>query len=92
MKRVFYRPKALADIQALFAYSRSEWGEDQAADYLNGLEALCSALAKLPKLGRPAGDYRRFRYERHVLFYRVERSRIVIVRILHERMVPARHL
>jgi toxin ParE1/3/4 len=92
VKRVLYRPKAVADLKQVLSYSRKEWGDALAEDYLAGLEATCSSLGKFPRLGRQAGDYRRFRYERHVIFYRSERAQIIVVRILHERMVPKRHL
>jgi plasmid stabilization system protein ParE len=48
------------------------------------------------KKGTPCDDlspgYWRFREGRHVIFYRLSVRTVDVIRILHERMLPRRHL
>ncbi|HWL88372.1 MAG TPA: type II toxin-antitoxin system RelE/ParE family toxin, partial [Polyangiaceae bacterium] len=65
---------------------------EQAIKYLTALHACFRELGAAT--GRP---YRvRHRYQRqgkHVVFFRIESNgRVVIIRILHERMLPSKHL
>jgi toxin ParE1/3/4 len=56
----------------------------------------CQTMADNPGLGRPCDDVRpglrRLEHRKHVIFYRQEREGILISRILHERMLPDRHV
>ncbi len=70
------------------------WGEAQAARYLTELEACCQMLADNPEPGRGCDDIRpglrRMESRKHVIFYRRESKGILVVRILHQRMLPGR--
>ena len=85
-----------SDLDAIFDYTAEQWGVDQAAAYLAGLEQAMQRLGDFPELGASAADvrpgYRRLRHKRHVIFYRLAGSVIRIERILHERMDAANHL
>lgn len=91
MKLVF-TPKAAKDLSTIAAYSLREWGEDQARNYLQGLELACGDLVRNFGLGREIDGFRRRRYERHLIYYLCKDEAILVVRILHERMLPSRHL
>ena len=71
------------------------WGEAQAARYLDQLEACCQMVAGNPALGRACNHIRpglhRAESGKHVIFYRRESAGILVVRILHQRMLPERH-
>lgn len=89
--------KAESDLLDIARYTLDRWGEDQAIRYLNNLEACCEQLARNPDLGRTCDDIlpglRRMEHGRNVLFYRQEKSgRVLISRILHQRMLPKRHM
>jgi len=43
-------------------------------------------------LQSPRAGYRRLRIRHHIVYYREQADRIAIVRVLHERMDPDRHL
>jgi toxin ParE1/3/4 len=84
------------DLQEIAEYTRAKWGDAQAAAYHFLLERACLhiipenvALARKvesrPKLWR-------WRCEHHIVYFRREADAIVIVRVLHERMLPLRHL
>ena len=87
--------RAESDLLNIGAYTLRTLGKAQATRYLNELEACCRSLAANPALGRRCTEIRRglrrFEIGRHVLFYRKERSGILILRILHQSMLPVRH-
>jgi toxin ParE1/3/4 len=87
--------RAEADLVSIGAYTIRQWGQAQAAHYLDELETCCQTIADNPQLGRACDDVRpdlrRHEHGMHVLFYRTERGGILIIRILHQRMLPGRH-
>ena len=89
-------PKAIEDMEGIWLYSFKRWGEDQAGRYTDGLIAGFEFLVQNPEAGMACDHirltYRRYLIKRHVAFYRVTRYGIKIVRVLHDRMLPERHL
>ena len=88
--------RAEADMLSIGAYTLRTWGESQAIRYLGDLEACCQMLADNPALGRTCDDVRpglrRMEFGRHVVFYREDTGGILVSRILHQRMLPERHV
>lgn len=88
--------KAAADLEAIWDYTARRWNEDQAERYLRLLQNGIQTLAADPLLGGSCEElragYRKLLVGTHVMFYRIDRDRIEIVRILHARMDFARHL
>lgn len=91
-----FSQRAEADLLEIGAYTLRRWGEDQTARYIDDLEACCQMLAANPALGRVCDEIRpglrRMECGRHVVFYRHETGSILVVRILHSRMLPERHV
>ena len=87
---------AEADLINIGEYTTRTWGEEQAARYLDKLEACCRGLAENPNLGLKSDDVHpgllRMKQGKHVLFFRREAAGILISRILHERMLPEKQL
>lgn len=85
-----------ADIEAISRDSIGRWGLARAEDYILGLHRVLETLAAFPEAGRDVGElrpgYRRFEHERHSIFYRQIEDGILVVRVLHQRMQPRRHL
>lgn len=94
--RVHYTKDAERDLDAIAEYTRAHWGVAQCARYLDFLERTCEHI--LPsnlKHARPVPQrpqLLRWRCERHVIYLRRIEGGIEIVRILHERMLPEKHL
>jgi toxin ParE1/3/4 len=87
--------RAEADLLSIGDYTLRTWGEAQAGRYLGDLETCCQMLADNPRLGRSCDDVRhglrRMEHGKHVVFYRLEKAGgILVVRILHQRMLPER--
>ncbi|MEE8057984.1 MAG: type II toxin-antitoxin system RelE/ParE family toxin [Pseudomonadales bacterium] len=87
------------DIKHITKQSISDFGERQTDKYLNGLEESLQLLADKPKLGRvlthgnlTKKEYHCHRYVSHVIYYRQRKRDIFIVRILHKKMLPEKHL
>jgi toxin ParE1/3/4 len=94
--RVHVLRQALADLREIGRYTRRRWGLEQRNRYLAELDACFQHLAETPSLGRPYAPvppYWRVTQGAHVVFFRREDGGdVVIVRVLHARMLPERHL
>lgn len=88
--------RAEADLLEIADYTLCTWGEAQCERYLEQLEQCCQRLAEQQVLGRPCDviqpGLRRRDQGKHVIFYRRTGEDIVVVRILHERMLPELHI
>jgi toxin ParE1/3/4 len=86
--------EAEADIDQIAAYTTETWGAAQTDRYLGELEDAFQLLAQSSRIGRScetiwAGLYR-FEVGKHVAFYQVEANGILVVRVLHQQMIPVR--
>lgn len=76
-------------------YTLRTWGPAQTVKYIDTLELPCKRLASAPGSGRPCDDIRpglyRSEVRRHVIFCRRVADDIVVVRILHQQMLPRLH-
>ncbi len=92
MATLRFSGRAKADLIEIGAYTLRSWGEGQTVRYLQALNDCAKMLARRPGIGRPCDWIRpglyRFEQGRHVVFYRRERRGILVVRILHQSMLP----
>lgn len=89
-------PAAERDLESIWKYTREEWGLEQAERYIDLLTEALQVLADSPK-SAPACDhiragYRRRLVERHTVYFRIMDYGIAVIRVLHDRMDPPRHL
>jgi toxin ParE1/3/4 len=84
-----------ADLLNIGDYTLDRWGKEQTVRYLAQMEAGCQRLADQPFLGRACDRIRPglhcMEVGGHILFYRPASEFVLIVRILHKSMLPARH-
>ncbi len=75
------------DLENIFDYTAHEFGINQAVFYVSGFEEVFMSLSANPGLGRKRDEIknglRSFVKESHIIFYRVLKNHIRIVRILH---------
>jgi toxin ParE1/3/4 len=96
MKAFRVSPAARGDLEEIWNYTASRWGEEQAERYTRALAEACQDLADRRKQGRAIDDIRAGYYKlaagSHFLFYRLAGDGTIdIVRILHQRMdIPER--
>ncbi|MBO9471887.1 type II toxin-antitoxin system RelE/ParE family toxin [Endozoicomonas sp. G2_2] len=93
-----YRLSNLAarDFETIYEYTLLNFGTGQADVYTEQLDQVMRLLCGSPHVGRECssiGDgVLRHDHRHHVIFYRVRAEDIFIIRILHSRMEPLRHL
>lgn len=96
MSKVILSPKASQDLSAIWDYTFSQWGIEQAEKYVRELWAMMEYAANNPIKSVDIGDvrreYRKSRSGSHVIFFKVTGNGIDVVRILHQKMDFERHL
>ncbi len=94
--RVCISPAAEADLADIYDYSHATWGETQAATYVDTLVARFKWLAVNHLLWQARDDLRPGLYGRaegkHLIVFRDGGDHLQVLRVLHQRMDPARHL
>jgi toxin ParE1/3/4 len=94
--RVVVSPAAEADLAGIHEYTIGNWGEGAAAAYIDTLVSRFKWLAVNRSLWQARDDLRPGlfgRYEgQHLIVFRDGGDHLQIVRVLHRRMDPARHL
>lgn len=79
-------------LDEIYQYSRKQWGEEKADQYIRGLFEAIENIKNRPWVSRPIPaefgvDGYFFRYEKHFIYWRRFKSgEIYVVTILHERM------
>ena len=73
----------------------SSWGNEQAKEYAQNIDAALIKLAQYPDFGRERNEVyngaKSFPVEKHIVFYQVSDNGIDVARILHQRMDPSKH-
>lgn len=96
MLEIVYTEKAEQDLVEIGLYTWNEWGEEQYLKYMMLLREICEdILPRSHRLAREVPGRRgmlRWRCERHVIYFRLTDDELEIVRVLHERMLPKKHL
>jgi toxin ParE1/3/4 len=95
---VHYTEEAENDIAEAAEYTRAMWGDAQRDWYLDVLERTCEVI--IPQnatfgIAKPVPERPelfRWRVEHHYVYFRKVDDGIEIVRVLHERRDPERHL
>ena len=89
-------PAAVADLDSIWTHTVETWDQDQAETYMLAVSSALDLLATHPQLGHSCEDvragYRRHTCGSHMIFYRQRADGIDVVRILHVRMDPDKHL
>ena len=87
---------AKRDLERIGEYTRAEWGAAQKRKYLGQIKDGFKAVRDTPGIGTQRNDIhdglRSHPVRKHVIFYRVTRTELAIVRVLHQSMNPELHL
>ncbi len=88
--------KAVADLENIWNYTVEVWSASQAEEYylllIDGFEELAANAEKGRNYDEIEPGLRGFRIGKHIVFYLVFKSRIEVVRVLHEQMDLKWHL
>ncbi len=89
-------PAAREDLENIFKYGRENFGMERSSRYLDNLKDRIWQLAETPEIAmRREGllpDARSLLVEKHIIFCRLNRNRVEVIRILHGRQDVGRHL
>ena len=89
-------PAAKTDLKNIYQYGLRQWGQSRSESYLDHIKEQLWALIEQPLIGVDRSELlsgaRSLRIESHILFYRVNPETLDIIRVLHERQDPSRHL
>jgi toxin ParE1/3/4 len=95
MKAIAFSPAAEADMEAIWDYSVSHWGPDQADRYVDDIPDTCRSLAMEIKRGRVVDvrrGYLKMSSGSHMIYFRDGADGIDVIRVLHGRQDVDRHL
>ena len=96
MKRLVLTEIAKSDLASIRRYSTRIWGRDQTSKYIDDLRDTMKALVRGTVVTRPRQDLGpgvlMATSGRHIIFFEADDSRILVVRVLHDRMDYRRHL
>lgn len=89
-------PAAQRDLSSIWDFAQERWDVWQVEIYVNEIRAAIERTADDPQRGRACDEiregYRRYSTGSHLLFYVESAQGVDVVRILHQRMDPTRHL
>lgn len=89
-------PTAKTDLKDIYQYGLRQWGQTQSESYLENVKEQLWMLTEQPKIGIDRSELllgvRSLPIESHTLFYRVTSDAVEIIRVLHSRQDPQRHL
>ena len=96
MTKIEFTHDAERDLINIFLYGIEQFGPVQAERYAKTLNAKIEMAAEHPDFGADYGfvveGVRRYVSVSHAIYYRPKQSGILVLRVLHGRMDPARHL
>ena len=96
MSRYRLTPAAQRDLSSIWDFSEERWDAQQAERYVREIQAAIERIAADPLRGRTVDDiregYRRYAIGSHLVFYIERDDAVDVIRILHQRMDPTRHL
>lgn len=82
--------KAVSDLEEIWLYTLEKWSVDQADRYYNLIIDEINSICKNHSAGKSMEHirkgYRASKVKSHLIFYRVLKDTIEVIRILHERM------
>lgn len=88
--QIILSPRAQVDLRNAHVYTVSTHGKTQAQKYLSLLEDGINQLLDNPEIGRARDDvksgYRSLNVEKHIIFYKIQKTDIHILGVIHGRM------
>ncbi len=89
-------PAAQRDLSSIWDYTQERWDARQAETYVLEIRGAIERIAARPDRGRACDEiragYRRYAIGSHLIFFVETDSGVDVIRILHQRMDPTRHL
>lgn len=88
--------RAEQDLMDIWLYTEERWGPAQADAYLDAIALGVQRLVEHPEAGTKRDSvrdgYRVLFIQQHAVYYRLTPTGVHVVRVLHGRMDPLRHV
>ncbi|MFT4259580.1 type II toxin-antitoxin system RelE/ParE family toxin [Microbacterium sp.] len=89
-------PAAQRDLSSIWDYTAERWDQHQAETYVYEIRAAVERIVGDPRRGGACDEiragYRRYSIGSHLLYLVESSDGVDVIRILHQRMDPSRHL
>lgn len=89
-------PAAQRDLSSIWDYTAERWDGQQAETYVLEIRSAIERISEQPERGRSIDEiragYRRYAIGSHLIFFIARTGGVDVIRILHQRMDPTRHL
>jgi toxin ParE1/3/4 len=98
MPQFLFTDDSKQDLIQIRRFTVERWGHEQSGHYLGNLKKTLQLLSEMPSMGKTCCEelgknLNLFLFGSHVIYYHlISDERIVVVAILHQSMVPAKHL
>ncbi|MCF6320021.1 MAG: type II toxin-antitoxin system RelE/ParE family toxin [Proteobacteria bacterium] len=96
MRKLIFHDYAKLELKRIRKYTVKNWGTNQAGKYLSELRHTLQLIKSNPLLGveKPdiCGGAYSFVYKSHVIYYQFDKEKVVIAGVLHQSMIPKKHL
>lgn len=95
MKRIDISREARADLAHIWNHTVDRWGRTQARAYVTGIRKTLDRIGAGDLYARTdtlLPDYLRARHGQHIIYFKESETTLRVIRILHARMDPGRHL
>ena len=96
MRRLDLTEIARADLKSIRRYSNRAWGAGRTAEYMAALRDTMKRLAAGTVISRNRDDLKpglqMAASGRHCIFFETDQSRVLVLRVLHDRMDYRRHI
>ena len=90
MREIYLNPQAEQDLTEIFEYTFSSLGLTQAELYQDQLYEGMRIILDNAEIGEifkfENREYRKLKINKHLLFYKNESEKCIVVRVLHEKM------
>lgn len=88
-RRIVFSAQADRDRDDIWDYTVERWSEDQAENYLIGLDRLLKTLRDEPQISREwrnvAPPVRTYRYQSHIVIFTADDATLDVIRVVHAR-------
>jgi toxin ParE1/3/4 len=96
LKRLHLSPKAQSDLAEIWDFTAENWGTARAEGYVRAIQKACNGLcdgsSASTAIDHVRQGYRKRIVGSHLLLFRESDDTIAVIRNLHKRMDPDRHL
>ena len=96
MRRLELTEIARADLKSIRRYSTRTWGQDQTSRFMGAIRDTLKDVVRDTVVTRNRDDLgpglQMATSGRHCIFFEADESRVLVVRVLHDRMDYRRHL